>query len=430
MKKNNVLQLALLIIIFSVLSLNIHAQTITQTKTINSDGVASEDEMGSDSLSEKEKERPARKLQILPIVMRLDGVGEIYGAAVGIKNIARPQFNVHVGATTGDVEASVFSISDFKVGKNTFNYQLFNLDELNLQTQYSRSTHSGLVFQQLLSGSGHHFGFEHQFNNSQLSSNVDLVLSEISFEGYLDDNGNKIDINMDGLNDVSSTMLRYSLHLDERENANFSAGSQLKSALSVTVGRDGQSDQGQWDYQMSQHYLVHKNVLVSAYIKGSHSMVLSENEDYDTDAEIRAELDAQCNVLTGTEQQTCIKLEESLIAYVLASNQYGTASAIGGGAGLRSYGEQFFRGANTFLEGLEVEYQIPNFSVFKGDRKLHLVAFAESAQVNDQLEDSFDDSLHSVGLGLRTYADDLVLCLETAHGENGNAWAFRAGMPY
>jgi hypothetical protein len=114
----------------------------------------------------------------------------------------------------------------------------------------------------------------------------------------------------------------------------------------------------------------------------------------------------------------------------LASNKYGTASALGGGSGLRSYGEQFFKGANTLLQGIELDYQLPEFSLFNGESKLHVVAFAETAQINDKLSDLFDDSLHSVGLGLRTYTDDLVLRLETAYGEDGSAWAFRVGMPY
>jgi hypothetical protein len=369
-------------------------------------------------------------VQLIPVLLRLDGVGEIYGGAVGLKDITESKFSVHVGATTGDVKAGILSISDVKIGKNILNYQFVKLNELNLTTQYTRNAQTAIPYQQLLSGSGHHVGIERQLETPNLSSNIDIILSEISFEGYLDNKGNKININMDGLNDVTSTILRYGLHLDARDNKQYGAGYQLKGTLGLTVGRDGQSDQGQWDYQMSKHYLIRDDILLSAYLKGSHSMVLSINTKYDSDEEIRAELNAQCDALSGDDALSCKNLEDSLVSYILASNKYGTASALGGGSGLRSYGEQFFKGANTLLQGIELDYQLPEFSLFNGESKLHVVAFAETAQINDKLNDLFDDSLHSVGLGLRTYTDDLVLRLETAYGEDGSAWALRVGMPY
>lgn len=373
----------------------------------------------------------SRHFRGFPLILRLDGIGEIYGAAAGIQGIGKPEFDVYVGASMGDVEANIFSISDFDLRLSTFNYQFINLDEFSMDTQYARSTDSGAVFRQMLSGSAHHFGFERAMEREDMVAQVDLLLSDIVFEGFLDSQGKEVVINKTGLHDVSSTILRFSLNFDSREQAYFSEGVQVKNALALTTGRTGQSDQGQWDYQFSRHVFLSDKVLLSAYLKGSHSFIVSEASDYMSEADIRAELDAQCAGLPLEQQSSCSELENALVSYVLASNKYGTAAAVGGGYGLRSYGEQFFRGANAWVEGFEFEYRLPSFKGFRGkSRSLHLVAFAESAQLNDELADLFDDSQHSVGVGVRTYAKDLVVRLETAHGENGNAWNFRVGMPY
>src|SRR5690606_34948992 len=108
--------------------------------------------------------------------------------------------------------------------------------------------------------------------------------------------------------------------------------------------------------------------------------IVSQATAYDSDAEIRAELDAKCNSLPTAQQASCTELENALVAYVLASNKYGTASAVGGGFGLRSYGEQYFRGANAWLQGMELDYRLPPAKRGKGKQRLHLIAFAESAQ--------------------------------------------------
>ncbi len=371
-----------------------------------------------------------RQVQALPVLLRLDGVGEVYGVALGVTNVGNREFDLHVGAAGGDVKGGGVSVSEFDLGPGKLNFQFASLSELNVVTQYARSTTVGPVFQQELSGSGYHLGYVMPLQWDDWDLQYDFVQTKVSFESFRNKDGEEININMDGLTDVNSTVIGVGFNWDNREAQAFSEGAQFKHGLLLTQGRDGQADQGQWNFKVAQHLFLSDDLLLSAYVKGSHAFILSELAKYDTDAEIRAQLDAQCDTLTGTEAEDCVALEESLVSFVLANNKYGTANAIGGNGGLRSYSEQFFRGANSWLEGVEMEYRLPSFSVFSGDRALHAVVFAESAQVNDKLSDLFDDSLHTVGLGFRTYAEDLALRLETAHGEDGNAWVFSVGLPY
>ena len=389
----------------------------------NNDAFDKNPEANQDAQSE-------RRFQAFPVILRIEGIGEIYGAAAGLKDVGKRGADIHVGASGGDVEAAVFSISDVQLKRSRLNYQFVNLNEATIQTQYARSTKTGPLFQQSLSGSAHHLGFEREGRREHLSSQFDLVLSNIVFEGFRDAQREQVMINRDGLHDVTSTLFRLAVNYDSREQSYFSAGRQLGNALSFTTGRKGQSDQGQWDFNFSEHLFVNDNLLLSGYFKASHAFIISEATAYDSDAEIRAELDAQCSSLPASQQAACSELENALIAYVLASNKYGTASAVGGGFGLRSYGEQFFRGANAWLQGVELDYRLPATKWQKAKRSLHFIVFAESAQVNDKPSDLFDDSLHSVGMGLRMYAGELALRLESAHGEGGNAWNFRVGMPY
>lgn len=387
------------------------------------------------------------ELSVLPVLLHLDGVGELYGAAAGYQNIGARDFDVFVGATSGDVKAGGISFSNFNFAGGLVSYQFASVSDAELETQYGRGSQLGVLFKQNLSGTGHHIGYQRQLKNPQLSFKGDLQISEVKFEAYADQNGREIDINFEGLHDVASNQLGLALNWDSRVNQGVSGeagkagkagkadkwadGYQVKNKLSFTQGRIGLADQGQWDFQTSKHLLIADQFYLSAYLQGSHSFILAEEDAYDTDAEIRSEIDGQCGTLSGLDAINCQALEDALVASVLANNNYGTAAPVGGVTGLRSYPQQLFKGANRWLEGLELEYALPKFLPTERNIPVHLVAFVESAQVNDRLSDLFDDTEYSVGAGLRTYVDEtLALRLEVAHGDNGDAWLLTAGLPY
>ena len=368
----------------------------------------------------------------LPGALHLDGVGTLYGAAASIKNIGASDYTAYVGIAGGDASAFGFGIADIPLWNGQFSYFYAQASDATIDTQYQRGSDNGNIYEQDLSGNIHRFALTHNLPFENTTSTIAFSRSSVSIDGYADDDGNEIMINQSSLSDIITTSVMAGLTWDNRTGPiGLAQGTKINTSLRFDLGRTAQSDQGVFEYKISHHVNIAENALVSVYLNGSHAFIISEDEKYDTEIEVRNALNANCNLVSNPSQKaSCSALEQDLTGYIVASNKNGTAKAVGGSQGLRSYQESFFRGANSFVEGVELQWQLPESMQFASTTKLQWIMFAEGAQIADGLNDLSENSYYSVGTGIRAYAGDIPVRAEFAHGENGNAFLLTAGLVF
>lgn len=366
----------------------------------------------------------------VPAIAHLEGVGDVFGFGVSVSDLGQSDVRVSAGVVSGDVEAVGVAVSDVKWGKGVFSYAFLDVSEAQVETQYARGLSIATPYSQELSGSGHVFAYTLPSQTfSPLTWSGGLALTDVAIGRFFDASGRRIVINDNALKDIRSVVLNAGFSWDARETAknNLKTGFKASTGLSLTTGRDAQSDQGQFDYALSQHMALNESLLLSAYLKGSNAFIISRDSAHDEPSEIAAQLDTNC-AISGTPQQVqaCQQWKAEVTDYILASNTLGTAKGLGGSTGLRSYSEQYFRSANQLLEGLELQYVLP----FAATEKVGLqwVSFIEYAHSSDRLERLTQDSRYSVGTGLRAHINDIPLRLEYADGEEGDAWFLTAGL--
>ena len=371
------------------------------------------------------------EFSLLPAFVTHEGIGDIQGAVVGYKNLGDQDFSAYVGFTTGDAEAFGASISDISLGSGKLSFQYGSVDEFGIDTQYGRSTKINRGYRQFLSGDGFNLGYEYPLSD-KWTLKTNLLITNVEIEDYETSSGQLIEIDKAGLHEITSNNLNLGLVWDTRnkQENNLQAGIKVSNNLGFTQGRTGQSDQGQWDFEFKHFLQLNSNLFLTSYLQTSHAFIISEAEAFNTREEIRAEINGQCSTLAPSAAGNCQDLEDDLVEFILASNKYGTAKAVGGASGLRSYSEQTFRSANRWLEGVELEYALPASYQISAQGKITLVGFLEGAQLNDRLGDLFDESLFSVGGGIRFRFEEAHIRLEAAHGEDGNAWFLTAGSNF
>jgi len=368
---------------------------------------------------------------VLPAVLHHSGVGTLYGAAANIKNIGESDYSAYVGIADGDASAVGFGVSDISLWSGQFSYFYAQARDATIDTQYQRGD-DGNIYEQDLSGSIHRFALTHDLPFESMKSTIALSRSTVSIDGYADDNGTEILINQSGFHDINTTSLMADITWDNRVGPiGLAQGTKVSASLRFDLGRTAQSDQGVFGYKLSHHISFTESALASFYFNGSHAFVISKDEKFDTEAEVRAELNASCNLLSSPSQTTsCLQLEQDLTSYIVASNNKGTAKAVGGSQGLRSYQESFFRGSNSLVEGVELQWQLPDTMQIGSSTKLQWLMFAETAQIADKLNELSDRTYYSVGTGIRAYAGDIPVRAEFAHGASGNTVLLTTGLVF
>jgi|GEM_PF-2451585 len=356
---------------------------------------------------------------VLPAVAHLEGVGNIGAVGVQSKNLGEDDFSLLAMMATGDAQGGLLSISELPWASGKLSFTTAFVNDITLDTQYGRGTNLGEEYQQQLSGLAQFARFDSEIN-AQQNWYTNLGVSLVSFEGYSDRAGNEITINQAGLHDVFSTMATLGMkHNDEPSDV---SAAHLKAGVELTalLFRPGQSEQAQLNYNTSYKFPLTDGLAINGYLRGSHGFVLAKKSEYDEVSEVLAELDGQCS------SAACSQLENDLANYIVDGNKNGNAQALGGAYGLRSYSEQYIKGAHTLLEGLELTVALP-FAVGEGNN-IELVAFAEAGQAGDSLSELTDESLYSVGGGARFNIKDLPIRLEAAVGsDDTEAWLLTAG---
>lgn len=357
---------------------------------------------------------------VLPALVHLEGVGTVAGVGLQAKDIGSEDWQAVTGVAAGDVEAAVIGISHYPIANGHLSVNQIFVSDATLTTQYARGTDTGTEYQQNLSGAGSIAKYS-QFLSAQHAWYLGAGLSTVALEGYDNEDNDKIDINDAGLHDVNTTSFSIGYHYEQSPDS--ASGWQTNLEFATALFRAGQSDQGQLNHNTHYTQAISNRLSVTGYIRGSHGFVLNRKKEYDEVDEVLGALNGQCATLTTIEkQQDCAQLEQDLANYIVQSNRNGSAKAIGGAYGLRSYSEQFVKAANTLLEGVELAYQLPvNLT---DNKKLEIIGFSEAGQASDDIQKTFDKSLYSMGAGIRLHVNSLPIRLEIAKGNDDTQSAY------
>jgi len=111
---------------------------------------------------------------------------------------------------------------------------------------------------------------------------------------------------------------------------------------------------------------------------------------------------------------------------LLANNQYGTATALGGTQRLRSFENGRFYAGQALFYGIEYRWNLTdertpfNIYVAKGVRTgIQLAAFWERGTVADHSSELFKDGRSSYGIGARLVLSGVVIRFDLARGNEG-----------
>lgn len=126
------------------------------------------------------------------------------------------------------------------------------------------------------------------------------------------------------------------------------------------------------------------------------------------------------------DQAACQDTEAKLLDGMLANNQNGTATFLGGTQRLRSFDNGRFYAGQAMSYGVEYRWNLTDertpFDIFiaKGIRTgIQLAAFWERGMVADQFSELYKDGRNSYGIGARVVLSGVIIRFDVARGPEG-----------
>jgi hypothetical protein len=370
---------------------------------------------------------------LIPIAARYDGAGSIYGAGYQTK---LGSYDLLLGGVTGD--ASAYGVLVTKHFNKDLEVSLgaLSFDNVSLLTTYNRNLQSDEDQQYLLNIKGNAIaaGLKWWLFSDMITLKTSVTQSTVQFDSYQDEDENEIDLAGANLFDVETLNIKTGLDFNFYDNAKApSKGFGLNTSISKVSGRTGQSDQTILEYGATALVPIYTHFSLLFKAKFSDAIV-KVNSSYDTDAEVRAALNANCSSVTDASKRTkCQNLENELVAYILQNNLRGTATPIGGSGGLRSFREQRFKATHTALYSAEFKTNLSSlFNILnsKGSR-LELNLFYDQAYANDDKLKLLDESKFSNGAAIQIIKNSNAIKLQVASGsDDSNSWSLSFGKAF
>ena len=155
-------------------------------------------------------------------------------------------------------------------------------------------------------------------------------------------------------------------------------------------------------------------------------------------ATLQALAGLNCGALPpGPEQQACLATEAKQLSLLIASNEHGTATSLGGTQRLRSYPNYRFYAGHAFFYGAEYRWNLTDehtpFDIFiaKGVRTgLQVAFFAEQGTVSDDPGELYHNLRTSYGTGFRVVLSGVVIRADAATGDEGSVFQLFINYPW
>lgn len=346
----------------------------------------------------------------VPGAARLEGVGLIYGAAAGAKNLAGERLDLMAGVSGGEVEAQGLAVADVPIGLPFAGLTLgfVNLSQARFNTAYARGLETAPLFRQEVSGQFLGGGLEFRLLEERLKFGLGLVQSEIRLDDYYVGDERVIRPNKSGYHPVK-TSSNY-LNVSYKQELFYAT-----LAAVTATGRTGQSDTLTATYTLGGEWPALSRVTLAGRARWSDAYVTKQEKRYLDEASVRSALNTGCAAAgDATEQARCQTLENSLASYVARNNLNGTAAPAGGSTGVKAFDEMSLRAGHTRVVSLEARYQ--------AFRWLELAPTFDWGWSHDDGGKVFDKAVHSYGAALRSKIKDITARLAYAQTHDQSAW--------
>ena len=371
----------------------------------------------------------------IPGLLRLEGVGALYGAGVGAQKLFGSESEVYLGAAFGEHQGLGVMAHKIPIAGDSLKMGMFHVqtNQFRLETSYSRGfADEDPLYQKVqLAASGVAFDYAAA---QHLKIIFGVGQSVAGFDGFetLDEE----DIPLPGafLPDVETLTTVLKLAYDSSDG-NLYAESGFKGAfeLKSDTGRVGQADQMTSTLTLSGHQTLTDWLVGRVRLQSSQASITSRKKQYESEAGVLEALKADCESLRGAELERCAKLRGQLVGFIAANNKYGSGKAIGGANSLRGFREQRFKAANTHVVSLEGEVLLSHWlpTLFEGRKsQIAFVPFYDLGYAADKGSEVFEESEGSWGASLRFSYDQLTLRLGGGQSADTSAWYFTVGKPW
>jgi len=185
------------------------------------------------------------------------------------------------------------------------------------------------------------------------------------------------------------------------------------------------------DYNATWYIPMRKRDVLAFNIFRSDAHVTNEvKEDF---ASLRQSRGLNC----APSDTACIQTETDYINQLIAQNQYGTATSLGGLQRLRSYPNARYYAGHSMSYGMEYRLSFNNvknpfnYYIAKGVKTgLQIAFFAEQGSVAERSKELFDNIKSSYGVGFRLILTGVVLRADYANGSDGEEFTVFFDYPW
>ena len=372
----------------------------------------------------------------LPVILRFEGVGVIYGGAAGYRKLPAVGGTGVIGAVSGDVKGFGLGISQIPLvtDKLLLSAGVARISDAHLLSKYSRGAEEGTSYNQRL-GAQLAAVVAELLVSEHVRLSFGVINSTVNLKSYMTESGTAISLPGANLEAVKTLSVSAGAQHEVKEDLKTLApGRKVGLSILTASGRSGQSDSLITNWQLSGSLPVSRQVSMAARARLSDAYVIRRQRRYETDEGVADALHADCESLADISERTnCSRLRSDLQHYIAQSNKNGTAAPLGGNTTLRGYSEGLFRAAHTVVVSIEPRWRvsqtfaIPYFSQEKNG--LELSPFYDVGWVADQEGELEKSRRSSYGAGLRLIINDLPIRFDVARGER-MVWLLTAGYPW
>ena len=365
---------------------------------------------------------------LYPIVGEIPGLGKAAGFGASVLNIGDSDTDFTGYYVRGDLEATGVAFLDYNIVPHRLIFDVGYNDYLVAPVVYNRgidSDPSEVIYPKV--DGGYVLGqLTLTFDERRYEMFVRLLRGQERVLEVLDKDGqafSNLDTSWKSGNAVS---LGGSLDLtDDRLDPRKGMRFELSSRLPNSYGGPDASEYYVNDYNVTGYVPTRKWDTLVFNMFYSRAYVTREGlTDY---ALLQQRYGLNCTQYpVGSERTACESTEAQLLANMLANNQNGTASSLGGTQRLRSYDNGRFYAGQSLSYGVEYRWNLTdertpfNIYVAKGIRTgIQLAAFWERGMVADRFSDLYKGGRNSYGVGARLVLSGVVIRFDLARGSEG-----------
>lgn len=396
--------------------------------------------IASDMLVERRRDQYGKDFSyyIYPIAGDIPGLGRATGVGGSVLNMFDTDADFTGFNVQGDFEASGYTFLDLHLIPKRLIFDVGYYDFTVAPIQYNRGIDSSKdeFIHPKVKGDYFLGQLTLTFKQRQIEAYLRHGFGNERLLQVLDEDENEFEAIDKEKRDVSFLTLGATFdltddRLDPRKGTRFEA-----AARTFDNDNELRSDFFVMDYNLT-HYIPYRrwdSLAMNLFVSRAH-VTRKATTDFLT---LQQQSGLGCaDMSPGPAQDNCLQTETTYINSIIAQNQHGTASSLGGTQRLRSYDNQRYFAGNALFYGVEYrwnltdEYTPFNIYMAKGVRTgLQIAFFAEQGSVSDKFSDLLKDRRTSYGIGFRVILSGVIIRADFTQGDEGKEFVFFITYPW